>query len=79
MSQLHVYKLGQDALDGRSPVLLLPPGVEIGKPLKIDQTTYGPRKRRVEVALDPQTKTPGWLLSLSLGRAAGGLESHRRG
>lgn len=52
LSTISVYKLGKDALDERSPVLPLPPGVEIGKPLKIDVTTYGPLKALAEQAAE---------------------------
>ena len=52
LSTISVYKLGKDSLDERSPVLPLPPGVEIGKPLKIDVSTYGPLKALAEQAAE---------------------------
>ena len=52
LSTISVYKLGKDPLDERSPVLPLPPGVEIGKPLKIDLSTYGPLKALAEQAAE---------------------------
>lgn len=52
LSTISVYKLGRDTLTETSPVLPLPPGVEIGKPLKLDVTTYGPLKALGEQAAE---------------------------
>jgi 2'-hydroxyisoflavone reductase len=52
LSTISVYKLGRDSLDESSPVLPLPPGVEVGKPLKIDVSTYGPLKALAEQAAE---------------------------
>ncbi len=50
VSTISVYKLTRNAIDESSPVLPLPPGIEIGKPIKIDETNYGPLKALAEEA-----------------------------
>jgi 2'-hydroxyisoflavone reductase len=44
VSTISVYKLGREPIDESSPVLPLPPGVEIGKPIPEDRRAYGPLK-----------------------------------
>jgi nucleoside-diphosphate-sugar epimerase len=48
VSTISVYKLGRDPIDEGSPVLPLPPGVEIGKPIQDDRKAYGPLKALAE-------------------------------
>lgn len=44
VSTISVYKLGREPIDENSPLLPLPPGVEIGKPIPEDRRAYGPLK-----------------------------------
>jgi 2'-hydroxyisoflavone reductase len=69
VSTISVYKLGQAPIDESSPVLPLPPGVEIGKPLKIDEKTYGPLKVLAEQAAE--TAMPGRAMSVRAGVIVG--------
>jgi 2'-hydroxyisoflavone reductase len=52
VSTISVYKLTPAPIDESSPVLPLPPGVEIGKPMTIDDKTYGPLKVLAEQAAE---------------------------
>lgn len=48
VSTISVYELGRDPIDESSPVLPLPPGVEIGKPIQDERKAYGPLKALAE-------------------------------
>jgi 2'-hydroxyisoflavone reductase len=48
VSTISVYKLGREPIDEASPVLPLPPGVEIGKPIQDGRLAYGPLKALAE-------------------------------
>jgi 2'-hydroxyisoflavone reductase len=52
VSTISVYKPTRGALDESSPVLPLPPGIDITKPVKVDENTYGPLKVAAEQAAE---------------------------
>jgi 2'-hydroxyisoflavone reductase len=69
VSTISVYELARAPIDESSPVLPLPPGVEIGKPLKIDGKTYGPLKVLAEQAAE--TAMPGRATAVRAGVIVG--------
>jgi 2'-hydroxyisoflavone reductase len=52
LSTISVYRLGRGPVDEASPVLPLPAGVVLGRPVTIDETTYGPLKALAERAAE---------------------------
>jgi 2'-hydroxyisoflavone reductase len=69
VSTISVYKLGKDPLDESSPVLTLPPGLELKDIHAIDEKVYGPLKALAEQAAE--SAMPGRTTSVRAGVIAG--------
>jgi 2'-hydroxyisoflavone reductase len=69
LSTISVYKLGREPIDESSPVLTLPPGLEVKDIKKVDETTYGPAKALAEQAAE--AVMPGRSTSIRAGVIAG--------
>jgi 2'-hydroxyisoflavone reductase len=69
VSTISVYKLGKDPIDERSPVLSLPPGVEVKDIKKVDETNYGALKVLAERAAEEAM--PGRSTSIRSGLISG--------
>jgi 2'-hydroxyisoflavone reductase len=69
VSTISVYRLGKDPIDETSPVLTLPPGLEVKDIKKIDEKVYGPLKALAEQAAE--NAMPGRTTSVRAGVIAG--------